>query len=114
LITVYSLRFNPEPLFPISTMNNLALALRAQGDLAGARTLFEQVLEISRRVLGEDHPNTSISAWNLLTTLREMDDVDEAMKILKNHLLWLIGRDPASIGTYQMQIREMIIRMFEG
>ena len=40
-------------------MSNLAATLRAQGDLAGARALQEQVLEARRRVLGEEHPDTS-------------------------------------------------------
>ena len=39
-------------------MNNLAETLRAQGDLAGARGLQEQVLDLRRRVLGAEHPNT--------------------------------------------------------
>ena len=37
-------------------MNNLAATLRAQGDLAGARKLHEEVLDIRRRVLGPEHP----------------------------------------------------------
>ena len=40
------------------SMNNLARTLRAQGDLAGARALQERVLEVRRRVLGEEHPDT--------------------------------------------------------
>jgi len=43
-----------------------------------------------------------------------MGDTDEAMKTLKNHLVWLQGRDPESLGAYQGQIREMIIKLFQG
>jgi len=66
-----------------------------------------QVLEISRRILGDEHPSTSVSAWNLFSTLREMDDQTNAMAVLKNDLLWLMDRDPATLGADQQQIREM-------
>jgi hypothetical protein len=36
-------------------MLNLAGTLKAQGDLAGARTLQEQVLEAMARLLGKEH-----------------------------------------------------------
>ena len=52
-------------------MNNLAETLRAQGDLAGARSLEEQVLDVSRRIFGEEHPGTLTSMSNLAETLRD-------------------------------------------
>jgi len=97
----------------LTSMNNLAATLQAQGELEGARKIQGQVLEIAQRVLGAEHPNTSVSAWNLFTTLREMGYVDEAKKILEENLIWLQGRDPESLGAYQGQIREMIIKMFQ-
>jgi tetratricopeptide (TPR) repeat protein len=96
----------------LTSMNNLAGTLETQGELEDARKIHEQMLEIMRRVLGAEHPNTSISAWNLLNTLGEMGDVDGAMKILKNDLVWLLDRDPESLGADHGQIREMIIRRF--
>ena len=42
----------------LRSMNDLAEVLRAQGELAGARALHEQVLALYHRVLGEEHPNT--------------------------------------------------------
>jgi tetratricopeptide (TPR) repeat protein len=98
----------------LRSMNNLAVTLRAQGELEDARKIQEQVLEITRRVLGAEHPDTSISAWNLLNTLSEMGEVDEAKKILENDLVWLLDRDPESLGADQRKIREMIIRRFQG
>jgi tetratricopeptide (TPR) repeat protein len=97
----------------LTSMNNLAEILRDQGELEGARKIQEQVLEIRRRLLGAEHPNTSISAWNLLNTMSEMGDVDESKKILENDLVWLLDRDPESLGAHQGQIREKIIRMFQ-
>jgi hypothetical protein len=50
-------------------MNNLALTLLEEGDLAGARELQEQVLKASRRPLGEEHPYTLDAQAGLAVTL---------------------------------------------
>jgi hypothetical protein len=94
----------------LRSMNNLAGTLQAQGDLTGARDKQEEVLDIRRRILGDEHPDTSVSAWNLFYTLFEMDD-PKAKAVLKNDLLWLMERDPATLGANQQQIREMIIQL---
>jgi hypothetical protein len=51
----------------LTSMNNLAATLGAQGDLDGARGLEEQVLAARRRVLGDQHPDTLTSINNLDT-----------------------------------------------
>lgn len=58
-------------------------------ELAGARALQEQALAVCRRVLGEAHPTTSISAWNLFATLQQAEDSEAASTVLREHLLWL-------------------------
>ena len=50
----------------LTSMNNLAVTMRAQGDLAGARTIQGQLLAIRRRVLGDGHPDT-LASMNLPT-----------------------------------------------
>jgi hypothetical protein len=50
----------------------------AQGDLAGARKLQEETLDIRRRVLGPEHPDTSTSAWNLLRTLQDSGELAQS------------------------------------
>ena len=65
-------------------MNNLAAMLQAQGDLAGARGLHQQVLDLSRRVLGEEHPDTTISAFNLLVTLVKVGEPESARSFSPN------------------------------
>jgi len=65
----------------VNAMNNLAETLRAQGDLAGARGLHEQVLGLSRRVLGVEHPNTLRSMNNLALTLRDHGDLAGARSL---------------------------------
>ena len=56
-------------------MNNLALTLRDQGDLPGARDIQERVVEGERRILGEEHPSTLRSKGNLALTLSDQGDV---------------------------------------
>ena len=49
-------------------MNNLALLLRDKGDEAAAEDLFHQVLELDRKLLGNDHPYVA-------NTLRRLGDL---------------------------------------
>jgi Tetratricopeptide repeat/TIR domain len=62
----------------LTTMNNLARTLQAQGDLAGARELHGSVLEARRRILGEEHLDTLTSMNNLATTLAVQGDLPGA------------------------------------
>jgi Flp pilus assembly protein TadD len=39
----------------LTTINNLALTLYAQGDWGTARALFAEVVEARRRLLGDEH-----------------------------------------------------------
>ncbi len=55
----------PEHPDTLISMNNLALTIHAQGDLAGARKLEEEALAIRRRVLGPEHPDTLSSMSNM-------------------------------------------------
>lgn len=85
--------------------------LLAQGDLVGARKLHEEVFEVRRRLLGAEHPATAISAWNLFRTLGQMGDHAAAQSILARDLLWLLDRDPATLGADQREIQEMIRKL---
>ncbi len=71
---------HPETL---TSMNNLALTLGGQGDLAGARALQEKVLEVRRRVLGKEHPDTLISMANLAYTLLQMGEHLPALQLMQ-------------------------------
>jgi tetratricopeptide (TPR) repeat protein len=46
-------------------LNNLALCLQDQGDLLGARPLFERALAINEKVLGTEHPRTNMVRSNI-------------------------------------------------
>jgi hypothetical protein len=65
----------------LATMNNLALALKAQGDLVGARKLEERVIGIRRRILGDEHPSTLKTMNNLARTLSYQGDLGGARRI---------------------------------
>jgi hypothetical protein len=65
-------------------MKNLATTRYVQGDLVGARNLQEQVLAVSRRVLGEEHPDT-LTAMN---NLAQMTGNGEPQKISSWQRLW--------------------------
>ena len=58
----------------LTSMNNLAVTLHSQGDLAGARELLGRVLEGRRRVLGEAHPDTLAGLHNLAMVLKAQGD----------------------------------------
>ena len=58
-----------------TSLHNLALLLRDQGDLAGARPLFERALAIREKVLGPEHPDTATSLSNLAGLLRDQGDL---------------------------------------
>jgi hypothetical protein len=77
-------------------MNNLAITLRAQGDLAGAQALQEQVVAVSRRVLSEEHPNTLTSMNNLADTLGAQGDLAGARALQEQALAvcrWVLGEE---------------------
>jgi tetratricopeptide (TPR) repeat protein len=60
---------------------NLANTLRALGNSLGARDLHEQCLEVRRRVLGDEHPDTLRSMNNLAFTLRDLGEIEEARSL---------------------------------
>jgi hypothetical protein len=89
-------------------MNNLALTLGAQGDWAGARKLHEETLDIRRRVLGPEHPDTLTSAWNLLGTLQDLGEHAAERAVLKRDLLWLLDCDSSTLSSTQRTVREYV------
>ena len=66
----------------LTSMNNLASTMRAQGDLSTARALLEQKLKIGQYVLGEEHPSTLASMNNLGSTLRAQGEFSAARALL--------------------------------
>jgi Tetratricopeptide repeat len=106
----------PGPDHPatLTSMNNLAVSLGDQGDLVGARKLEEETLDIRRRVLGPEHPDTSVSAWWLCLTLEALDERAAARAVLERDLLWLLDRDPATLGADQRNAREYVAKIVDS
>jgi tetratricopeptide (TPR) repeat protein len=67
-------------------LNNLALLLRAQGDLAGARALLERALAIREKALEPEHPDTAISLNNLALVLQAQGDLATARALYERAL----------------------------
>ena len=67
-------------------MHNLADSLRQLGDAAAARKLEEQVLAISIRVLGEEHPSTLSTMNNLAVSLYYLGDYPAAQALMEQAL----------------------------
>jgi tetratricopeptide (TPR) repeat protein len=67
-------------------LNNLALLLRDEGDLAAARPLYERALAITEKALGPDHPNTATGLNNLGFLLKDQGDLAAARAPLERAL----------------------------
>lgn len=57
------------------------------------------------RVLGGEHPNTSVSAFNLCCTLLKSSNHKAAHQVFYANLEWLLKRDPTTLGAGQRSIR---------
>jgi len=77
-------KLGEEHPYTLSSVNNLAETLSAQGNFREARKLLEKVLGIRIRLLGEEHPSTLKSMGNLASTQMEMGEIDEARKNEEN------------------------------
>ena len=54
----------------VTVVNNLALLLRDQGDIAAARPLFERAVKGAEKLFGDQHPATAASVGNLALLLK--------------------------------------------
>jgi tetratricopeptide (TPR) repeat protein len=70
----------------VAAMQDLAVALRKQGDLVGARDLQEKVLAVRKRALGSDHIDTLAAMNNLAQTLYVQGDRTAAHELQGNVL----------------------------
>jgi tetratricopeptide (TPR) repeat protein len=76
----------PEHPDTATSLNNLALLLRHQSDLAGARPLYERALAIRERALGPEHPDTATSLNNLAMLLHTQCDLAGARPLYERAL----------------------------
>ena len=64
-LAIYDKALGPEHPDTATGLNNLAVLLQVQGDLAAARPLYERALAIRENALGPEHPDTAIVRKNL-------------------------------------------------
>jgi tetratricopeptide (TPR) repeat protein len=84
-----------------ANLETLAGALEAQGELPAARQLHEQALEVSRRTLGPEHPNTLTSMSNLARVLEAQGAQQQAEEIRQQlraaqQRRWILDGDATS------------------
>jgi tetratricopeptide (TPR) repeat protein len=65
----------------LRSMSNLAVLYRLRGKYAQAEPLYTEVIEIDRRVLGEDHPDTLRSMNNLAVLYNSQGKYAEAESV---------------------------------
>jgi tetratricopeptide (TPR) repeat protein len=66
--------------------NELGYYLDVVSDYEGARSYYRQALAINRRVLGEEHPDTTVSLNNLGSLLQVMGDFPTARSLFEQAL----------------------------
>jgi tetratricopeptide (TPR) repeat protein len=76
----------PEHPETATSLNNLAVLLEDQGDLANARPLIERALAIKEKALGPEHPDTATSLNVLATLLRDEGDLAGARPLYERAL----------------------------
>ncbi len=64
-------------------MNNQAVAIAQQGGAAEAEELLCWVLELRKKVLGLEHPETLTSISNLATAVAQQGRMAESTKLLR-------------------------------
>ena len=76
----------PEHPETASSLNNLALVLKIQGDFANARLLYERSLAILEKILGPEHPDTASALNNLALLLKTQGDLASARPLFERAL----------------------------
>jgi tetratricopeptide (TPR) repeat protein len=88
---------------------SLAIDFRASGELFGIdRKLRERVLKIWRMGSGQQHPDTTVKAWELLQILITCRDFRAARSLIESDLRWLAFCNPDSLSRAQQQVRRML------
>ena len=69
-----------------TSLNNLAFLLKLEGDLLGARALYERALTIYQNALGLEHPLTATALNNLGRLLQAQRDFAGAQPLFESAL----------------------------
>ena len=69
---------DPHIIHTLASINNMGFILYRQGKLDEAEPYLVEALEVSRRVLGDEHPDTLVSIKNLARLFRVQGKYAEA------------------------------------
>ncbi len=90
----------PEDPSTATSLDNLAMLLQSQGDLAGARPMHERALAIREKSLGSEHPDTAGSLNNLAILLQNQREFAGARPLFERALAIIEkARGPEHPGT---------------
>ncbi len=78
---VFLQRIGGHDLLRAWMLNNIGVALDANGDKVAAAEELEKSLRIKERILGKDHPDVAISLANLADTLSSIGRSKEALEL---------------------------------
>src|SRR5205085_10549755 len=59
---------------------NFAMFYREKGDYAKAKSIYDRVLAIERKVLGPEHPDVALSLNSLAVVYEAMGDITRALE----------------------------------
>ena len=76
----------PRASQPVTSLNNLALLLQNQGDLAAARPLYERALAIHEKAHRSEHPSTNRTRCHLARLLITSGHATEALGLAETAL----------------------------
>jgi tetratricopeptide (TPR) repeat protein len=85
-LTIYDNGLNAEDEALAGSLTFLALVLRDQGDLVGARPLFERGAAILEETLGREHPKLAMAIGNLGLVVRDLGDLAAARALFERAL----------------------------
>jgi len=105
--------FGDEDPRTLSSMVNLARTLWSRGEYANARAIEERVLTVRRRDLGIEHPDTTNCAWSLFITLCDLNELEEARRVFRDNIAWLLSRDPETLSAVHRRTREKCLQIPE-
>jgi tetratricopeptide (TPR) repeat protein len=78
--------FGPEHPDTATSLNNLAVLLQSQGELAAARPLYERALAIREKSFSPEHPDPAASLNNLAGLLQAQGELAAARPLLERAL----------------------------
>jgi Tetratricopeptide repeat len=71
---IYEASLGPDHSYTALSLDNLATVLHDEGDVAGARRLYERALAIRETRLGLDHPDTVQSRQRLAAVVAALNE----------------------------------------